>query len=291
LLFRDYLEVVPGALSLRLQLAEPHERVPFKLQLLLQSLEQQAASQAVGAGDQILAEVSPRLAECGLVVADLHWLSPRCVEAAQSADKLKVVVQAVLEPGEYAARAPYWDVAQVPEGAGVSASSPCANANANAGELRWQLLAACSDAAGTVLARETAWESSVKALQASWDAAQPGRALEAAKARGELLAGVSTRDPPAADEARHAARAAALLKADASGQILLPRCPVPSTEEERDLLDAFAGARVEEGKDAVVCSPTRKAHQKRFGEWMAQLKQQHAASFAPFTSRAPSKCG
>ncbi len=39
LLFRDYLEVVPDALSLRRQLAEPHERVPFKLQLLLQSLE------------------------------------------------------------------------------------------------------------------------------------------------------------------------------------------------------------------------------------------------------------
>ncbi len=69
----------------------------------------------------------------------------------------------MLEPGDYAARAPYWDVAQVPEGAGVSASSPCANANANAGEVRWQLLADCSDAAGTVLARETAWESSVKA--------------------------------------------------------------------------------------------------------------------------------
>ncbi|CAK9112307.1 Hypothetical protein (Fragment), partial [Durusdinium trenchii] len=177
LLFRDYLETVPGSLSLRLETRAAHP--DLVLELVLQDVQQQLNSCAIGTpGDRVLASARTckHSGRPDSKVADLHWTPGEIAGCGRTNETQRLVLQGRLAPVDQdrvsLPREPYWELEQVPiddlavqeqRGAEIIA------------DWSWELFVVSSQEPALEFYRETAWEEAIRAYQATWETGHPGR--------------------------------------------------------------------------------------------------------------------
>jgi len=319
-LFRDYIQPVPDHLSLALTIRE--DPPPFRLMVVIQNCEAQSKSCTIGAGDEVVVEVTSQQCSRGGASAEIHWVPPACLETDGST---RVIIQAVVDLDSARSRQPYWEDEQVPSD---TATADAAVARDHAEEAKkvtpapsapekpntplWELRAVCSGPGGLVLARETAWEGAILARHQEWESKQPNRRELGLKVRIEHLAWSRGEEAPVATTENQGmptnakagaggsapasnsplrrdqrAKARALFRSlcEADGRVLVPRCPVPKSSDERDCLDAcvkLEGWGDAEETDRVVNESVRAKRLASFQALMADLKAEHAEIFAKF---------
>lgn len=268
IIFRDVLNPVPSALSLRLSLS-PANYIPFTLQVVQQDLQAQGSSGSIGPNDQILAQTeSYMLSDGSGCVADLDWLPPECMAGSEGGNR--ILLQGIINSPEWEAREPYWDIAQVPKETAEQDSEESGEdemtqneAQNTAGSCGWTLKSTCALESGLNISRDTAWENSVAKIHAQWESAGDDRLQSAVAARkeyirfasGELNESKTQEDSNdnAEEENAHTAlrrkmRSLVGKKIDPNGQIVVRRCPVLTSDEE-ECIDFYAALNQENQQD------------------------------------------
>lgn len=294
LMFREYFEVIPEVLSLRVDMK--NDQVPFKVQLISQDVEAQLATCKLGTdADELIAEYSSENLACGSLpgVVELHTIPSQVREQVRASPTRRLVIQGIIMDESFFSRPPYWATKQFPK----NYENEQCNQNQNPKSVLFQIRAIASEP--LILKRETTWETALLRIQADWEAEHPGRAEKGRVLREGFRTGFfdalpailmeesnkppekgSKQQPPEVDklagaqEARLAARKRLSTKMDKNGNVFWRRCPVPANDEDEFILDEYQNRQ-----ESIIFDE----------EYLQKRRSQRAEWYQQYSTRTESK--